>query len=180
MKHISVGARVTTEVFEEEGDLWYIHSDGGRRKYKSRHMTNKGRMYVDGKYIPQTHPLYKAGRYKSFNHAAFSSFENYNKSSEGDVYVITNKAWPEWIKVGKAVTAKDRLKSYQTSDPFRAYELHCKFVVRDRHIFELQAHQLLKAEASDFKNEWFKINPATAQQLLATAVSCIEATHEAI
>ena len=33
---------------------------------------NDARMYVNGKYIAQSHPLYKPGRYKSFNDAAFS------------------------------------------------------------------------------------------------------------
>ena len=36
-------------------------------------------MYVNGQYISLRHPLYKAGRYKNFNDAAFSSLKNYAK-----------------------------------------------------------------------------------------------------
>jgi hypothetical protein len=130
-------------------------------------------MFVDGKYIPQDHPLWKSGRYKSFNDAAFSSLKNYPKSKVGCVYVIKNPAWPEWVKVGKAVDATDRLKSYQTSDPFRAYELYHSVTKENRHTAEVEAHKALEALSEDRKNEWFKVD-------LATAVSCIEATHEAL
>tara|TARA_B110000211_G_scaffold10308_1_gene10890 strand:+ start:1016 stop:1537 length:522 start_codon:yes stop_codon:yes gene_type:complete len=168
MKHTK--QRVTTTVVQrEDGSMWYVSGSGYTQSVKSHNAKNDNRMFVDGSYIPQAHPLHKAGRYESFNDAAFSSFSNYDKVPTGDVYIITNKAWPEWIKVGKAVTAKDRLNSYQTSDPFRAYELHCKFTVSNRHSFETQAHQLIKAEASEFKNEWFKINPSKAQRILEVA-----------
>ena len=40
-------------------------------------------MYVDGKYISRKHPLYKPGRYKTFNDATFSSLVNYVLSTEG-------------------------------------------------------------------------------------------------
>jgi len=162
----NIRARVTTELWEAEGDLWYIHSDGGRRKYKSRHMTNNGRMFVDGKYVPQTHPLYKAGRYKSFNDAAFSSFTNYSQSTKGDVYIITNSAWPEWIKVGKAIDATDRLKSYQTGDPHRSYSLRYSVNLDNRHTSEIKAHKALELISDDRRNEWFKID-------LSTAVKCL-------
>ena len=85
----------------------------------------------------------------------------------GDVYVIINKAWPEWVKIGKAVDAKDRLKSYQTSDPFRAYELYHSVTKENRHTAEVEAHKALEVLSKDRKNEWFKVN-------LETAVSCIE------
>ena len=134
-------------------------------------VNNKNRMYVDGKYIPQTHPLWKAGRYTSFNDAAFSSFTNYNKTTKGDVYLITNEAWPEWVKVGKAGDATDRLKGYQTSDPFRAYTLHHSVVTENRHTAEPKAHKALEVLSSDRRNEWFKVD-------LTTAVRCIEAINE--
>ena len=130
--------------------------------------TNAKRMTVNGKYVSRKHPLWKVGKYKSFNDAAFSSFVNYNKTTKGDVYLITNAAWPEWVKVGKAGDAEDRLKGYQTSDPFRAYELHHSVVTENRHTAELKAHKALEALSKDRKNEWFKVD-------LTIAVNCIEA-----
>jgi len=129
---------------------------------------NPMRMFVNGQYVPKAHPLWKAGRYTSFNDAAFSSFVNYNKTTKGDVYLITNAAWPEWVKVGKAGDATDRLKGYQTSDPFRAYTLHHSVVATNRHKAELKAHKALEALSEDRKNEWFKVD-------LKIAVRCIEA-----
>ena len=43
------------------------------------------------------------------------------KAPRRQVYIITNDAWPDWVKVGKAVSADDRLNGYQTSSPFRDY-----------------------------------------------------------
>ena len=134
---------------------------------------NPQRMFVKGKYIPKTHPMWKIGNYKSFNDAAFSSFVNYASSPEGDVYIIINKAWPEWVKIGKAIDAKDRLKSYQTGDPLRAYELYHSVAKENRHTAEVKAHKALEALSEDRKNEWFKVD-------LTTAVNCIEAQDEII
>ena len=115
------------------GENWLLSSK--RAKYyicisckrtkenKTSPTNNPKRMYVNGKYIPRSHPLYKPGRYKSFNDAAFSGLQNYNTTKAGYVYVITNAAWPEWVKVGMAIDADDRLNGYQTSSPFRDYEL---------------------------------------------------------
>ena len=131
-------------------------------------INNPLRMYVDGQYVSRKHPLWKSGNYTSFNEAAFSSFTNYNKTTEGAVYLITNTAWPEWIKVGKAGDAVDRLKGYQTSDPFRSYELKHSVTVDNRHTAESRAHKALELLSEDRKNEWFKVD-------LPTAVRCIEA-----
>ena len=120
---------------------------------------------ADG-YIPQSHPLWKSGRYKSFNDAAFSSLKNYPKSTIGCVYVIQNPAWPDWVKVGKAVDAQDRLNSYQTSDPFRSYILHHHIEVSNRHKVELQVHQELEVASALRKNEWFKITAYNAAIIL--------------
>ena len=65
------------------------------------------------------HPLYKAGRYKGFEDAAFSSLENFKDNPQGQVYVITNPAWEGWVKVGMAVDAEDRAGNYQTSSPLQ-------------------------------------------------------------
>ena len=88
-----------SRVVFDEGQYWVQYAKNGRRHVSNNPRSNKKRMYVDGKYVPQSHPLWKSGRYSSFNDAAFSSLVNYNASPKGDVYIITNKAWPEWFKV---------------------------------------------------------------------------------
>ena len=67
--------------------------------------------------------------------------------TEGQVYIITNPSFPEWVKVGMAVNAEDHLRGYQTSSPFRDYELFYSWSVNDRRTVETEAHSILK--------EWF-------------------------
>ncbi len=128
---------------------------------------NDSRMFVNGKHISRNHPLYKAGRYKSFDDAAFAGLENYERSTEGMVYIITNPAWPKWVKIGMAVDADDRCNGYQTSSPFRDYEVVATISTNDRRKAEAIAHQIAEGMASDRRNEWFKLKKAQARQVLA-------------
>ena len=156
----------------EDGEWWYVgQADGGRRRVKSHNKKNTSRMFVNGKYVPKTHPLYKAGKYKGFEEAAFSSLENYKDSAEGQVYIITNPAWDGWVKVGMAVDAMDRIKNYQTSSPFRDYTLLYSYEVNDRRAGEAAAHARLAKECDNI-NEWFRIPHAVANELI------LEVIHE--
>jgi len=132
---------------------------------------NAKQMYVNGKYVPKSHPLYKAGRYKGFEDAAFSSLENFKDSPQGQVYVITNPAWEGWVKVGMAVDASDRANGYQTSAPFRDYQLLYTYDVDDRRAAEAAAHTRLAKEC-DRINEWFRLPSAIANELI------LEVIHE--
>jgi len=152
-------------------------SDRGQRMCKgcfnSKHNKNNGptRMYVNGDYIPKTHPLYKAGRYKGFEDAAFSSLANYKTSPQGQVYIVTNPAWEGWVKVGMAVDAMDRAGNYQTSSPFRDYTLLYTYDVDDRRAAESAAHKRLAKECDNI-NEWFRLSPEIANDLI------LEVIHE--
>ena len=48
----------------------------------------------------------------------------YDQIKEGSVYILGNPAWPDWVKVGMALDAEDRLNNYQTGGPFRDYVLY--------------------------------------------------------
>ncbi len=124
------------------------------------------RMYVNGKYVSRKHPLYKAGRFKTFEGAAFASLKGYEKTDEGYVYIITNPCWSNWVKVGMAIDAEDRCKQYQTSSPFRDYKLCYSKFFDDRKEAEAKAHSLLKKSAEERKGEWFKITQDKAQQII--------------
>ena len=87
------------------------------------------------------------------NHA----LKQYNKAKDGYVYAITNPAWEGWVKIGMAVDADDRCKSYQTSSPLRDYKLeHCTYF-EDRRKAEQQAHEKAEEIAEECGSEWFKI-----------------------
>jgi len=135
----------------EDGEWWYRGaSDGNRRRIKAHKHKNSNRMFVDGKYIPQSHPLWKPGRYKSFEDAAFSSLRNYKHTKSG------------WVKIGMAIDAEDRLKSYQTSSPYRDYQLLHSVYVTDRRAIERKAHRKVSKIAEDKQNEWFKVDAIEA------------------
>jgi len=147
-----------------------IYEKVSGKYYKDNPLTKKqandGQMYVNGKYISISHPLHKPGRYKTFTDAAFSSLERYNSSKEGQVYIIVNESFPEWIKVGMAIDAEDRLSNYQTSSPYRDYALYQSWDVSDRRAAESAAHEILAECSDDRKNEWFKCDPAFAKLMI--------------
>ena len=123
-------------------------------------------MYVNGKYVPHSHPLHKAGRFKTFEGAAFASLGGYEKSTEGHVYIISNPCWDGWVKVGMAVDAEDRCNQYQTSSPFRDYKLCYTKYFEDRRSAEQRAHKKLKKISTKHKGEWFKVSTKEATKLI--------------
>jgi len=127
------------------------------------------KMFVNGKYIPKAHPLHKPGRYKNFEAAAFSSLAKYESSVEGQVYVVVNPNFPEWVKVGMAIDAEDRLNNYQTSSPFRDYVLNYKWNVSDRRAAESESHTELH-KLYERRSEWFKCTPEQAQEVVSGLV----------
>ena len=135
------------------------------------------RMWVNGEEIKKTHPLYKAGRYKGFEDAAFSSLENYKTSPEGQVYIITNPAWEGWVKVGMAVDAEDRLNNYQTSSPYRDYDLVYTIDTPDRRYTERMMHNILNGIMTlEKQNEWFKIETEWVIKHLEEIVEHVQAS----
>lgn len=127
------------------------------------------KMFVNGKYISKSHPLHKPGKYKNFEDAAFSSLAKYESSVEGQVYIVVNPNFPEWVKVGMAIDSEDRLSGYQTSSPYRDYALVSSWDVNDRRAAESEAHSKLQ-KLYERRSEWFKCTPEQAQEAVSTIV----------
>ena len=89
----------------------------------------------------------------------------YDKEESGDVYAIVNPAWPEWIKVGKAMDAHNRCHGYQTSSPFRDYEVIATLHSSNRSRKEQEMHEIFEHFAKERRNEWFNIDRVTAIKL---------------
>lgn len=169
MKHISKNCIDCSSVLTL-GDNW-TKARQSQSKYLCKpcwQERDSKRMYVNGKHISKFHPLYKPGKYKTFEGAAFASLEGYEKSTEGHVYIISNPCWDGWIKVGMAVDAKDRCNQYQTSSPFRDYKLCYNRKFKDRKSAEQKAHSKLKKISKTYKGEWFNIS-------ISKAIKTIEA-----
>ena len=126
------------------------------------------RMWVNGKEVSKKHPLHKPGRYKSFGDAAFTALQKDAQVKEGYVYAICNPAWPDWIKIGMAIDAQDRLNGYQTSSPMRDYVLVYDIYFKDRLEAERKAHKVAE-RYGERQGEWFKITREQAILVLAEA-----------
>ena len=136
-------------------------------KCKARAARNRlTNMYVDGKYVSKSHPLYKAGKYSGFSDVAFSSLEGYGKSKAGYIYIMHSASFPGWIKVGMAMDAEDRIKQFQTGSPYRDYELIKSYKVEDRREAEAMAHKELSAKGVGRKGEWFYMSHPVATDKL--------------
>lgn len=71
---------------------------------------------------------------------------------EGFVYAIVNPSYPDYVKIGSAIDVYDRLNSYQTSSPFRDYELLIYFFSEDRLKTEKEIHNMFERNG-----EWCKV-----------------------
>ncbi len=92
-------------------------------------------------------------------------------AQEGYVYVITNKAWPEWVKIGRAIDANDRLRSYQTNSPLRDYWIVHSVYFEDVNAAERKAHLIAARMTGTPWNkvdngEWFKLTQEQAVEVL--------------
>ena len=154
---------IKSEAVFEDGDWWYYSPSGYRQRVSTHAAKNTNRMFVNGKYVSSTHPLHKPGRYKALDDAW--SHNKIESVDEGEVYIIVNDAWPEWVKVGKAVISEDRLKGYQTSSPFRDYHIVATLPTDNRHTKEREMHKVFAHFAQERKGEWFKIDKVTAIKL---------------
>jgi len=137
---------------------------------------NPQRMFVNGKYIPKSHPLHKPGNYKTFSDAAFDGTYKLDSIKEGYVYAITNPAWPEWVKIGMAIDADDRCNGYQTSSPFRDYKIEHVVVTNNRRAAEAEAHKAATKMAKEVRGEWFKLDIEQAKTILNNITIDLEKT----
>jgi hypothetical protein len=151
---------IKSEAVYEDGDWWYYSPSGYRQRVSTHAAKNTNRMFVNGKYVPSSHPLHKPGRYKSLDDAW--SHEKIESTKEGEVYAIVNDAWLGWVKVGKAVNADDRCNGYQTSSPFRDYRIIARLETDNRHSKEAEMHKIFQHFADERKGEWFKIDNVKA------------------
>lgn len=118
---------------------------------------------MDGRYIGQSHALgIPAGRYSSGKLAAIvkGSYrtldEVHDKIPGGFIYAVVNPAWPEWVKVGMTTDPVRRLNDYQTSSPFRDYQMVAFKEVEDRRAAEAELHAELEAFGRR-EGEWFEV-----------------------
>ncbi|AFQ22213.1 hypothetical protein My1_054 [Pectobacterium phage My1] len=80
----------------------------------------------------------------------------------GYVYLITNPAYPGWVKIGASVDAETRLSQYQTYSPFRNYTLEYYVICLDYIALE---DRVLR-QFPNRNNEWVYANLEEVKQIL--------------
>jgi len=148
----------------EEGVNWKVSSRHNFCRFCFNIRFNKKRMYLSGKYISKKEKIHKEGHYKTLEDA-WSHKELDVKDVSGEIYIIFNSAFKGWVKVGMSISAEDRLRSYQTSDPFRGYILAKSYTVEDRHEAEKELHVLFDKHYNR-KKEWFEVSVEDAGNLI--------------
>ena len=90
---------------------------------------------------------------------------------KGYLYIIQNRAWPKWVKVGITTNIKNRLHTYQTGAPLRDYKVlylieHPKYKEAEKRV-----KNLMKPFAKQIKKEWFEVDIEMAKNSLDTLLT---------
>lgn len=84
----------------------------------------------------------------------------------GYLYIVTNRSWPNWVKIGVTENLEKRLQQYQTASPHRDYILeyslhHPKYLEAEKKIKEVMRHF-----AKQSHNEWYEVDFLMARSRL--------------
>lgn len=88
----------------------------------------------------------------------------------GYLYIVSNMAFPGFLKVGVTEDIKSRLRTYQTSDPKRAYKMEFFIFHPDAYTAEKKIKKAMKMFAKSQKNEWFECDLSVARVRLEEQV----------
>lgn len=85
---------------------------------------------------------------------------------EGFVYVIINKSYPGWVKIGMAFDYEKRLSIYNQYDPEMKFKIEGIRWTPDRRSLEKKILENVSQTASKQRGEWFRIEKDTALDIL--------------
>jgi hypothetical protein len=159
--------------------IWYsMYSNGATKVPVSRDKLSKGMslaMAISG--VQTVDEFYKKSEMEMENslHVAESMMSNgrsevtakQTSEKRGFVYIITNPAYPGYVKIGKALDVLSRLSSYQTYSPRRDYVLEDYKFFSNRKAAEDLMKKLLSGEQGDAEGEWFKVGVDMAKRTLS-------------
>lgn len=117
------------------------------------------------KETPQTIWTYMYGKTKE------SALKLYHSTTKGQyVYVLTNEAYPEVCKIGKAVSPISRVKQINGAGTVSEWKLRWALPVSDDYALETIVHQHLETARmnsfQDSSREFFKISLEEAIQII--------------
>jgi|GEM_PF-4419113 len=82
----------------------------------------------------------------------------------GSLYVITNPAWPGYVKMGRTTNAASRFRTYQTASPHRDYRLFYSRWFPDVCRAERTLRTLYRGHVVN--GEWHLLHPEDAANLI--------------
>jgi hypothetical protein len=81
-----------------------------------------------------------------------------NNPYNGYIYIVTNPAWNNWVKIGRALDVEARIRCYNTSSPHRDYEAVYYTKINNPNMME----NFLYDKYGNQNNEWFNISVENA------------------
>ncbi|MDX0094259.1 hypothetical protein GOC06_11235 [Sinorhizobium meliloti] len=87
-------------------------------------------------------------------------------NAPGFVYIAANPAWPGVCKIGFARDLKNRLRSLNTGDPYRAFTFYETKEFANRAKAEATLHRLVAGFKLAPVGEWYALHPEDAAGLL--------------
>jgi hypothetical protein len=88
-------------------------------------------------------------------------------ANEGIIYVLTNKAMPNYIKIGKTCDLNRRLNElFNTSVPCR-FEVYCAFEIENYSKIEQKIHSVFADYRDNKDREFFTVSPDKVYTLLS-------------
>lgn len=79
-------------------------------------------------------------------------------NEDGFLYIVTNPSHPGFVKVGVTQNISERLRTYQTSDPARAYKMEFHLYHPNAYKAEQELKETMKMFAKSRKNEWYEVS----------------------
>ncbi len=87
------------------------------------------------------------------------------KSNIGYIYILTNPAYPEYVKIGKSIKLGMRLSTYNTGTPFKNYKYN--FVLETEKTSEIEKYFNCNFPSI---NEWYKMSPDKAEKIILNLI----------
>ena len=78
--------------------------------------------------------------------------------SGGYLYIITNSAWPNFIKIGITTDLDKRLQQYQTGSPHRDYRIVYSLYHPEYDVAEKKLKETMLPFAKSIKHEWYEVD----------------------
>jgi len=97
---------------------------------------------------------------------------NLKNERSGYIYLITNPAWTEYVKLGRSYDVKKRLISYQTFSPLKDFHISYETYTNNITLIE----NTFREKFGYDNGEWYKVNILEAINIIETLINNLKKT----